>query len=86
MKPRYHTRNDHGIKELEESLKNAEARPRQTNHFLEKQGREIHDQDKTEERIQEFYTELYDSGPSTISHTDPNDVPEYVVTDVEAAL
>ena len=31
---------------------------------LDKQGREIHDQDKTIERIEEFYTELYDSEQS----------------------
>ena len=29
--------------------------------LLNKQGREIHDQDKVIERIEEFYTELYDS-------------------------
>ena len=39
--------------------------------FLDKQGREIHDQDKIIERIEEFYTELYDSEQSTIIHTDP---------------
>ena len=32
MQHRYHTRNDHCIKEPEESPKNAEARPRQTDH------------------------------------------------------
>ena len=36
----------------------------------EKQGKEIHDQDKIIERIEEFYTELYDSEQSTIIHTD----------------
>ena len=32
IQPRYHTRNDHDIKEPEESPKNAEGRPRQTGH------------------------------------------------------
>ena len=32
IQPRDHTRNDHGIKEPEESPKNAEARTRQTDH------------------------------------------------------
>ena len=51
---------------------------------LDKQGREIHDQDKMIERIEEFYTELYDSEQSTIIHTDPKEVPES--WEVEAAL
>ena len=32
VQPREHMRNDHGIKESEESPKNAEARPRQNEH------------------------------------------------------
>ena len=32
IQPRDHTRNDHGIKEPDESLKNAEVRPKQTDH------------------------------------------------------
>ena len=39
--------------------------------LLDKQGREIHDQDNFVQRIEEFYTELYDSEQSTINHTDP---------------
>jgi len=39
--------------------------------LLEKQGREIHDQDKIIERIDTFYTELYYSEQSTIIPTDP---------------
>ena len=50
---------------------------------MEKQGREFHDQDKIIERIQEFYTELYDSEQSTILHTDPNKVPEITLWEVE---
>ena len=41
--------------------------------FLEKQGREIHDQVNVMERIEELYTELYDSEQNTIIHTDPED-------------
>ena len=44
--------------------------------LLDMQGREIHDQDKILERIEEFYTALYDSEQSTIFHTDPKEVPE----------
>ena len=54
----YHTTNDHDIKEPEKSPKNAEARSRRLITFLEKQGRETHDQFNITERIQELYTEL----------------------------
>ncbi|MBA1447089.1 MAG: hypothetical protein FE835_19845 [Gammaproteobacteria bacterium] len=54
--------------------------------LLDKQGREIHDQDKIIERIEEFYTELYDSEQSTIIHTDPKEVPDITPCEVEAAL
>ena len=72
-------RNEHYIKHPEESQKNAEARPRQTD-------REIHDQHKIIERIQEFYTEVHNSEQSTIIHTDPKEVPEITPWEVEAAL
>ena len=39
--------------------------------LLDKQHREIHDQDKMIEGVEELYTELYDSNQSTIIHTDP---------------
>ena len=52
----------------------------------DKQGREIHDQDKIIERIEEFYTELYDSELNTIIHTDPKEVPEITSWEVEVAL
>ena len=41
--------------------------------LLDRQGREIHDQDKIIERIEKFYTELYDSEQSTIIHIDPKE-------------
>ena len=46
--------------------KKADARPRQTDHtpLLDKQGREIHDQDKIIERIEEFYI---DSEQNTVN-------------------
>ena len=53
---------------------------------LDKQGREIHHQDKIIERIEEFYAELYDSEQSIIIHTDTKEVPEITSWEVEAAL
>ena len=58
IQPRDHTRNDHDIKEPEESTKNPEARPIT---LLGKQDREIGDQDQIIEWIQEFYAELYEN-------------------------
>ena len=54
--------------------------------LLDKQGRETHDQDKIIARIEEFYTELYDSEQSTKIHTVPTEVPEITSWEVEAAL
>ena len=54
--------------------------------LLDKQGREIRDQDKIIEQIEEFYTDLYDSEQSTIIHTDQNEVPEITSWEVEAVL
>jgi len=45
-------------------------------HKLDKQGGEIHDQDKIIERIEELFTELYDSEQSTIICIDPKEVSE----------
>ena len=44
--------------------------------LLDKQGREIHDQSKIIERIEEFYSELYNNEQSTIIHTGPKEVQE----------
>ena len=52
----------------------------------DKQGREIHDQDKIIEQIEEFYTELYDSEQSTTVHTDPMEVPEITSWEMQTAL
>ncbi len=54
--------------------------------LLDKQGREIHDQHKIIERIEAFYTELYDSEQSTIIHFDPKEEPKTTSWEVEAAL
>ena len=53
---------------------------------MDKLGREIHDQDKSIKRIEEFYTELYDSEQSTIIHSDPKVVPKISQWEEEAAL
>ena len=49
----------------------------------EKQGREIHDQDKIMERIDTFYTELYYNEQSIIILADPKEITSWKV---EAAL
>ena len=68
-----------GIKAPQESRKNAEAGPRQTDHT-------IYEQDQITQGILEFYTELCDRENSTIIHTDPKVVPEVASWKVEAAL
>ena len=75
IQPWDHTRNNHGIKEPEESPKNGKPRQDRLITLLDKQGRKIYDQDKLVERTDEFYTELYDSEQSTIIHTEPKEVP-----------
>ena len=39
--------------------------------LLDKQGKEIQEQDKTMERIEEFYSDLYDSDQAVTIQTDP---------------
>ena len=51
---------------------------------LYKQGKEIQEQDKIMERIEEFYSELYDSDQAI--QTDPKEVPPIMAWEVEAAL
>ena len=43
--------------------------------LLDKQGKEIQEQDKTMKRIEEFYSELYDSDQAVTIQTDPIEVP-----------
>ena len=54
--------------------------------LLDKQGREIQEQDKIMERIEEFYSELYDSDQAVTIQTDPEEVPPIMAWEVEAAL
>ena len=54
--------------------------------LLDKQGKEIQEQDKIMERIEEFYSELFDSDQAVTIQTDPKEVPPIVAWEVEAAL
>ena len=56
--------------------------------LLDKHGKEIQEQDKIMERIEEFYSELYDSDQAvTIQYnTDPEEVPPIMTWEVEAVL
>ena len=54
--------------------------------LLDKQGKEIQEQDKIMERIEEFYSELYDSDQAVTIQTDPKEVPPITAWEVEAAL
>ena len=54
--------------------------------LLYKQDKEIQEQDKIMERIEEFYSELYDSDQVVTMQTDPVEVPPIMAWEVEAAL
>ena len=54
--------------------------------LLDKQGREIQEQDKIMERIEEFYSELFDSDQAVTIQTYPKEVPPIMAWEVEAAL
>ena len=54
--------------------------------LLDKQGKYIQEQDKIMERIEEFYSELYDSDQAVTIQTDPKEVPPIMAWEVEAAL
>ena len=54
--------------------------------LLDKQVKEIQEQDKTMARIEEYYSELYDSGQAVTIQTDPEEVPPIMAWEVEAAL
>ena len=53
--------------------------------LLDKQGKEIQEQDKIMERIEEFYSELYYSDQAVTIQTDPEEVPPIMAWEVEAA-
>ena len=52
----------------------------------DKHGKEVQEQDKIMERIEEFYSELYDSDQAVTIQTDPEEVPPIMAWEVEAAL
>ena len=54
--------------------------------LLDKQGKEIQEQDKIMDRIEEFYSELYDGDQAVTIQTDPKEVPSIMAWEVEAAL
>ena len=54
--------------------------------LLDHQCKEIQEQDKIMEPIEEFYSELYDSDQAITIQTDPEDVPPIMAWEVEAAL
>ncbi len=54
--------------------------------LLDKQGKEVQEQDKIKERIKEFYSELYESDQAVQTQTDPEEVPPIMAWKMEAAL
>ena len=54
--------------------------------LLDKQGKEIQEQDKIMARIEEYYSELYDSDQAVTIQTYPEEVPPIMSWEVEAAL
>ena len=54
--------------------------------LLDKQGKEIQEKYNIMERIQEFYSELYDSDEAVTIQTDPEEVLPIMAQEVEAAL
>ena len=53
---------------------------------LDKQGKEIQEQDNITERLEEFYSELYESDQAVTIQTDPEEVPPIIGWEVEAEL
>ena len=54
--------------------------------LLDKQGKEIQEQDKIMEQIEEFHSELYDNDQAVTIQTDPEEEPPIMAWGVEAAL
>ena len=74
----------HNLYEIRETIeKESLKRVRRTHSLgknrmitlLDKQGKEIQEQDKIMERIEEFYSELYDSDQAVTTQTYPKEVP-----------
>ena len=54
--------------------------------LLDKQGKDIQEQDKIMDRIEEFYSELFDSDQAVTIQTYPEEVPPIMAWEVEATL
>ena len=54
--------------------------------LLDKQGKEIQEQDTIMERMEEFYSELHDSDQAVTIQTDPKEVRPIMAWEMEAAL
>ena len=54
--------------------------------LLDQQGKEIQEQDKIMERVEDFYSEFYDSDQTIQIQTDREEVPPIMAWEVEAAL
>ena len=54
--------------------------------LLDKQGNEIQEQDRIMARIEEYYSELYDSDHAVTIQTYPEEVPAIMTWEVEAVL
>ena len=54
--------------------------------LLEKHGKEIQEQDKIMARIEEFYSQLHYRDQTVTIQTDPEEVPQIMAWEVEAAL
>ena len=83
----------HNLDEIRETSKSLKKARRTHNleknrmiTLLDKHGKEIQEQYKIMERIEEFYSELYDSDQAVTVQTDPEEVPPIMAWEVAAAL
>ena len=85
----------HNLDEIRETIEASKSLKKVRTHnpgknrmvtLLDKHGKEIQEQDKIIERIEEFYSELYDSDQAVTIQTDPEEVPPIMAWEVEAAL
>ena len=86
----------HNVDEIRETIEASKSlkKVRRTHNLgknrmitlLDKHSKEIKEQDKIMERIEEFYSELYDSDQAVTIQTDPEEVLPIMAWEVEAAL
>ena len=82
----------HNVHEIRETIEASKSlkKVRRTHilgkKLLDKHGKEIQEQDKIMERIEELYSELYDSVQAVTIQTYPEEVPPIMAWEVEAAL